>query len=249
MALTFGANPADHGSDASIDDLDPFTLSFWVYPTSNGGNNGLVRKAGPDWLVRWVNFGGINRWNLRVARGAGIAELETDVNFALNTWHFLAFQYRSSTDSIQAFRGTHLGLAAEVAYNLQAPGSGTTGSNAGENLFVGSQGGTGFPGRVAFVSLDAAYLSLGEIWIRQREPWRVGPDTRLHVHYGLRGGTGTQPDLSGHGNHGTIAGGASLARHAPIRVQRPVQTTVFIPATAGIAEVPTLHVIRSGLRA
>ena len=105
-------------------------------------------------------------------------------------------------------------------------GSGTYGSDAAEDACIGNKAndGTPFIGRIAVTLLWNRALTLGELIDQQYNPHA----TSGCVGYWWLHGTGTQPDLSGNANTGTVTG-CAVADHVPLRP--PFGTDVEFTAT------------------
>ena len=68
-------------------------------------------------------------------------------------------------------------------------------------------------GRMGFFHVISSELTLNQIIAQQYRP-HVRSDSQVFMHLGFNG-TGTQPDLTGKGNNGTVTG-AVVADHVPL---------------------------------
>lgn len=223
MALTFGALTSDTvsvGSGASLDNLDPWTMLAWVYPTTFTAGRIILQKG---------QLGTNTRKLMSVqASGAlqGFADrasvdcnyVSTSAQMALNTWCFVAVSYNSaSTPVIQMYSG-RLGVAAAAvaSFSTSTNGSGATQADAAENMHIGNSpvGNVAFQGRIAVAAYVNAELSLGQILDWQFRP-RVVPSTKGFWILGHDGASAV-PDLSGNGNAGAITGATLTPDHVPL---------------------------------
>lgn len=237
MALDFdsaGSNRhVNHGSagTVSIDNLpqgaNGMTVWAWVYRTANGSNQHIVTKdntfpsgwgflcdnAAGEGEIRFLCFCGATSTNWADAiSGTG--------QITLNTWHFVA----GTITDIDAFPSPKLfigSLSANVAEvgsysKQQIAGSGYS-NDAAANLYVGNlQRSTTLPfrGRIARVGVVNRALSVAEMVRLQRgtiPQANVSGTVLLADYYG----TGTQADLSGNLNNGTVTS-ATAASHVPL---------------------------------
>jgi lysophospholipase L1-like esterase len=125
-------------------------------------------------------------------------------------------------------------VVEESSYFTSNDGSGTYGSDAASNAFVGGDSATlNFIGDIGWVRVFNRKLTLAEIQLEQysKRPMTTGCVLDSEYH-----GTGTQMDRSGNGNNGTVTG-ASVADHPVLssgRASRPIrftESTQDIPVT------------------
>ena len=100
-----------------------------------------------------------------------------------------------------------------------------------------------FPGSIALFGLLNRVASQQEIVSLQFNP-RVVSGTKVFMPLGWNG-TGTQPDLSGNGNSGTVTG-ATVAAHVPLRPLFGVHTVVRV--AAAVAATKAMPVFRRSTR-
>jgi len=225
------SNAVDCGSGTSLDDHTALTWYAWVYQTSNVGNlnRGVISKnvssIGNGKALRVTGATGgsnVNRMGVSIQRATTNATfVGSNSSFvtALNTRTFVAVTYDES-DGPRGWRGTLSAPVAEINY-LTGPtvGSGTTSSDASGNLRIGNfLAGEilSFPGRISVVAIYNRRMSQADLRVHQMRPFCSRDDgCRLFVNLGGGAGTGTQADLSGHGNNCTVSG-LSVANHVPI---------------------------------
>ena len=221
MALDFGAltsDRVDHGSGASMDDLDPYTFMCWVFPTAFSNVRAFFQKGDPSRRLMVLGTAG----NLRVllARATTDTDYRTSGNpMSLNAWNFCASAVDSSESAgnvVHIYVGSLNAEAVETTYSLKTDGEGAIDSDAGDNFFLGNRPANhtlSFQGRIAVAAYDNSFLTLAQIRSWQFKPRNL-PSTVLYTHPGFNG-TGAQPDLSGKGNNGTVTG-ATVANHVPL---------------------------------
>lgn len=225
MALTFGGATSDrvnHGSGAALDDLDPFTVILWVYPTTLTAGRRLYSKN---------TAGGAVVKNLRLESGGNLGTfvsrsgspnnyLTSDAPLSTDKWHCVAWAFDSAAaagETTSLYTGDLTSALAERSYATASDGAGTYGSDATADLVVGNRGDNltmAFEGRIARVAVYDRALTLGELRALQFAPaarWNA-PGCVLLADYH---GTGTQPDYSGNGNAGTVTG-ATVSAHVPL---------------------------------
>lgn len=223
MSLSFGAATTDYvnfGTGSGIANLDPFTYLTWCYPTTLTDLRRIWQKGVTTTLKRFMISGTAGEVNVRVARATADTIYTTNsAPLVLNAWNFLAVTFRSGAgpgEIVNIYKGTLSAAASEATYGTATDGSGVVGDDSAKEYTVGNTdptGGTSFQGRIAYTAYIAAELSLQQIIAQQFDP-RVISTTRLACHLGYAG-TGTQPDMSGNGNSGTVSG-PTVADHVPI---------------------------------
>lgn len=219
MALTFGAvstDRVDHGSDASIDNLDPFTMMMWcnistLVNTRYLFGKGLVKRS---WLA---GTGG--NITLRVATaGSDLIYTTDDTPLSVDKWHFIAITANSSGgagETANIYVGDLTTLAVESTYGTAVDG-GAFDSDAAETMQFGNQSASSVNallGDIAVVAYVGAELSLAQIRSWQFRPRKLASMV-IYSHYGFNG-TGAQADWSGKGNSGTVTG-VTVAGHVPL---------------------------------
>lgn len=227
MALDFGAGDyVDCGSGASVDNLTAMTFCCWGQMPDLATDRNIMQKSHfntTGWRDAEVTvnerlFFGVNRTTACQAR----ADL---TNFSAwpgyDTWAF--FAGRVNTGGANGDQRLYVGsLSAPPSepssYANQTVGSGSVPGDSTLNLFVGNRNPVSqdrpFGGPMAWFGLWNRVLTPAEINHQWARPTRTQGNV-VFLHLGFMWGTGTQRDLSGFGNHGTITG-ASLADHIPL---------------------------------
>lgn len=233
MALLFvnnGATRVDLGANATaLRDHDAGTILVRAFPTTYppASFRFMYDSNGGGTASRRFDIGGAGGTvgpRLIIQRDSGSGNMEASVlqanmtHTAVNTWCDWAVTWNlNGADADQHLYGGNLANAfTEVGtYNAQTAGSGTIDTEDPTiNPMIGVAGNVlnrGFPGRIAWLLIWSRQLSLGELRAQQHRP---------HVTAGCVGfwmlwGTGTQPDLSGHLNNGTVTD-ATAAPHPPM---------------------------------
>ena len=222
MSLVFTGGDSDKvdvGTGASLE-LNTGTILVWTNPTSlPNATLRILFSKGPVATndLAFNASGGANNLVIQRRRTGGIGSCIAQADWsnvpfaATNVWNFWGCQFNTSgvdTDQ-KLFGGDLTNPAQEVGtYFSQAVGSGTVSDMAGMNAQVGNtdSGDFSWPGQIAWVSVWNRLLTLAEIRFQQ---FRPAYDTGcvLLTHYGgPANGVGTQTDLSGNGNNGTITG-------------------------------------------
>jgi len=226
-ALTFGAATSDrvnHGSAASLDNLAALTAMAWVYPTTLTSSRTIISKYRGSSSIGW---------RLALSGTGGDISLEwfrtgTDMNYITsdtplaitNAWYFVAMTADSTVGHI--YTGTLTTPVVESSYGASTAGSGSPDADGARSLFVGNVDATSptlaFQGRIAWAAVWNRVLTREEIQAQQFKPFCKSSDgCVLFTHLGWAG-TGTQPDLSGSSNNGTVTG-ATVSDHVPIARQ------------------------------
>lgn len=229
MSLVFGGNTtdrADFGSPAALDNLHASTFSgwTWLYRTGNGTNQHVITKdqtSYSGWDLVLLNSPGEGAVSVLVFRNTSNAQFTSNGSnlVALNTWTFVGWSYDpAGSPQIRIFKGDLGATVAEVSgYATTTAGSGTAKDDSGANLYVGNlqRANTNpFKGRIARVGLATGLLAAADF---QRIQFTTAPETRPS---GFVWGselldTGTQVDLSGAGNNGSVTG-AVVGDHLPL---------------------------------
>jgi len=211
-----GSDRVDHGSDASLDNLDPFTYLTWIQPTvAFISASRLFSKNAITNVALVQEGGGLQYFRDRDTDTSYI----TDTLMTLNAWNLVAIVFNSSggeNEIVNIYSGSLTAAATEASsYSTQDDGSGALASDAGGSWIVGNRSAfdRSMASDIAIVAIINRALSLSEIIAWQWQP-RVVADTVLFSHYGFNGTT-TAFDLSGNGNDGT-ASGATIAAHVPL---------------------------------
>ena len=239
MALHVDSSAAnqyvDCGSASALDDWTAATFAAWCRATSLAGD-GVIRRIGAkhepignngkDLTHAWHSGLAIPQdcLRIRVNRATTVAQAQSVANVVVaNEWMFAVGTYDES-DGPRLFKGTLTTLAAEVSYDTGYPvvGSGATTSEAGGFLAWGNRGSSpsalaGFVGDLSYALYLNRRLTLAEIRdLQYRLLFHRFTEAKAAYHFGLHAGTGSQPDISGGGNTGTVVGSATLADHVPL---------------------------------
>lgn len=244
MSLVFGAATTDNvdfGTAGGIANLDPFTMLTWCYPTTLTDARRIWQKGLNTTLKRLNIDGTAGEVRVLIARATTNTDYRTNSTpLTLNAWNFLAVTFRSAAGAgqvVNIYKGTLIAVAAEATYGTAIDGAGAVGDDSADEYTVANTdntGGLSFQGRIAYTAYIAAELTLQQIIAQQFDPRNL-PDTRLSCHLGYAG-TGTQPDMSGNGNSGTV-NGATVGDHVPIispfGARRPLYAPYVVAAPAG----------------
>lgn len=221
MSLLFDASTEkiDHGSDTTLDNLNPATIMTWVYPTTVDAAPRVVWSK-PSTALKFFaisDSSGAGRGRVRITRATTTQYITNSSFFTANEWQFAACAYDTSLGAgakVDIWRGTPTALAVEATYATTTEGSGAVTSDAAGNAFVGQDGADTFSyiGRIAWIHVCNTKLSLTEVWRHQFMPWLKRSDTVLLCYYNAT----IANDRSGHPlNNGTITG-ATAAPDPPI---------------------------------
>ena len=221
MSLLFDGGDADKvdlGTDASLELDTVATILLWTRPTVLPDSTlRFLFSKGPVATndIAFNSSGGINALVMQRDRATTNSSCQADwsnvPHASANTWMFLAGQYDANgSDADQRIFGGNLtNPADEVStYVSQAVGSGALSSLSGLSAQIGNtdSGSFSWPGEIAWVYVWNRILSLSEIRFQQFRP-AFDTGCVLLMHCGGPGnGVGTQVDLSGQGNDGTITG-------------------------------------------
>lgn len=227
LSCVHGANQyIDHGSDASLDNLDPVTMMAWINvdaldasernllagKATAGNGNGLTfligRTSGDNKLLLERQAG---TWSTCDAPVANFSAWGT------GKWIFVAGVIEIGV-APRVLVGDLSSVPAEPsAYTTQDAGVAPVTSDAAQNWIVGNGRGIQatfrFGGDVATIHVVAANLTNAEL-VRQWMRFTPLPTSVLLAHYGFNG-TASQPDWSGNGNAGTVTS-ATVADHVPL---------------------------------
>lgn len=240
MALQLTGGDSDrisHGSGASIDNFSELSFLLWAYISSIPPNVRRFFFKSPTDFEKELSLGSTGQVSTAMDTD-GTDVQATSENSAgnivtANSWWFIALTVSSGLVP-RLYLGTLSAPVYEVAYASQTAGTGSPVSDAAGDLVVGNvrtlNRSTAM--HAAYASYWNRALSLGELAQQQYRP-TPGNGCRMFSVYGYNG-TGTQPDYSGNGNHGTVTG-ATVADHVPIPFRRIGQLYVphVVAAPAG----------------
>jgi hypothetical protein len=222
MALLFdaAAERVDVGSDASLDNLDPFTWVAWIYPIGLAGTNGIIVKG--DGASDFKRL--ISRADDSVRMIVSCTGVDTDYRsnaafLTANTWQLLAATYDfggGAANQAHIYRGTLTSTVVETAYALQQDGTIGVTDDSGGNLYIGNNSffDGDFDGIIACAMVFDSVLTLAQLRSLQ---FRFVPQfagCQGFWHFGFNG-TGNQADWSTNTNTGTVTG-PTVADHVPV---------------------------------
>jgi hypothetical protein len=228
MALDFTNNATDrvnHGTAATLDDLDPGTWLFWCRPTALTANMGLwCKKINGFNLSQRITVVQPSNWEIRagwLSAGANTTYISNNADLQNDTWDYIAVTFDSSlgADLVHIYLGTLTSIATELTYGTAsdgaAPISDTVASwHTGNVETVAGTFADNWEGDIAWHQAFSGVLSLAQIRQMQFRPGVRQPNCVVSSHYGYNG-VGTQADLSGNGNTGAVTG-ATVSDHVPL---------------------------------
>lgn len=223
LSFSGSTDQVDFGSAALLDNINTGTYFVWLKNDAFAAFEQLINKgnaAGTRHRLGFAGAGAPDNFRFLIQRATTPLEIiSSDTPFVSNTWQCVAVTFDSgggSTDQ-KLYVGSLTAPIAEVSsYSIQQAGSGAVGDDSGDSLLIGNTNQNNvWTGQIAVVAIWNRVLTAAEIRAQQFRPFCKASDgCVLFTHLGWAG-TGTQPDLSGNGNNGTVTG-ASLADHVPI---------------------------------
>ena len=222
MALDFTVSVADrvdHGSNASLVDLNPCTFMEWVNPQAFISANvvGFTKASSSVRSLRYyLTSGDLEGF---IGRASTNSQYRTNSGgLTLNTWNFLAwtFDLGAGAGEVQnIYVGDLNTLAVETGYVTATDGSGALTTDAGGPFLLANRSTLTKAGdcKIAVATYCNVALTLAQIRAWQFRPRKLTSSV-LYCHYGFNG-TGVQPDLSGNGNNGVVTN-ATVADHVPL---------------------------------
>lgn len=225
-SLTFADGSSDRvnfGSASSIDNWSVLTFCAWIKPSALTTNRDIFSKSGRgEKRFRVVNFVGAGQISATINRATVAAEFDSVAStLSSGVWTFLCLRYNeggSAGNVINGYKGTLTSPVAEISYDFRDAGSGGTVADDTKDLLIGNNDSlaNGFPGQIAAFFYTNTALSVAEMEMLRQHPFKYGSAMKIFSHLGWSAvGTGTQPDLSGNGNNGTVTG-ATQSSHVPI---------------------------------
>ncbi len=222
MALDFAGSATDrvdHGSGVTLDDLNPFTFIEWVYPQAavNARVIGFTKDSGSQKTLAYSGTGGhVNAFVPRATTDSNY--ITNSGGLTINAWNLLAWVFNTGAGAGEVtniYIGSLTTPAAEAGYGTAIDGEGAVTSDAAVSFILGNRAAASRSGDAIFAvaTYCNAALTLAQIQSWQFRPRKLASSV-LFCHYGFNG-TGTQPDLSGNGNNGTVTG-AVVADHVPL---------------------------------
>lgn len=257
MSASFAASTADyvnHGSDTSLDDLDPITVMCWIYlntlVASSSARNLAFNKAtaGDEGFSFYPGGASDNQVTSLVRQGSGtwLVKDASNTNFAhfgVNKWLFCAAAAEFGVAGKTLIGDLSNAPTEPSSYDVNNQvGSGSLSTDAGQNFYVGS-GRTlttffGVNGIIAFGHIVSGYLTDQQIYQQWMMP-HVISGSRMFRWYGLDGTMGTQYDWSGYQNNGTVTAATYSDSYPPIHISPggialPQHTLYTAPAAGSI---------------
>ena len=215
------------GSAASLNNMEPFTWSAWVFPETFGESNvGVIFQKGSSLQSGQMGFSLASNGALRFSRDYATTDimlLSSTAAITLNVWQHVCLTWTGSNAATSARMYVN---GNEVTYSVLTNGVGAKNSDAAVFLNVGNRGGfdNTFDGQITEVACwGSAILSLDQINLLassriKRLPLQLTSSTgSLRLYYPLdnypdgAAVTGSAMDLSINGNHG-IPQGTLVAR-------------------------------------
>jgi hypothetical protein len=229
MALQYSntTDSVDLGSAASVDNMRIGAILMWVWVDTYTSTRRLFAKHTTLNVrrdFRFLDVTGTATLGFTLGRGTTNLSIEASVaNFAAYaTGKWLCVAAIFDADGVNGGQRLLMGdltttLAEPSGYTTQIVGTGTTGSDATANAVIGNTavgGSFSFPGKIGIVQIIRdRTVSVAEAISLQFRPRKVSGTNGLYW-LGFNG-TGTQPDWSGSGNNGSVAG-ATVAASVPI---------------------------------
>lgn len=228
--LVFGAATSDRvdcGNDSSISDLTTGTVLVMEYPTTLTNSRVLISKYRGATTEGWQlnnkasGDGGLLQNELTRATTPA-AFVASSLNRSVNNWYCSAMTWDHAASPVSHFyTGLHNVAMAETTYSTQQDGAGAFGLDAARSLFIGNRDtatpNQAYRGTIAVAAVYNRVLSLAEC-----EEWRLRPSGSIgsggvvFIVLGRYGATGTQSDLTGTGNDGTITGCTASGVQLPL---------------------------------
>jgi hypothetical protein len=249
MSLLCNANGEriNFGSATELDDLSAFTVIMWVYVNTlstydylggkNSASNDQIRLQIADvstngQIAAQVGYTGVNCF------------YASDYVVPSGQWSYIAWAFddgASANDFFRLYWGDLDTLATSRTITYNDDPTGSRNSDAAESWCVGDPLYSGVDPVDSNHALFALYdkrLSTEEI---QKQQFCLAPVVALSnlvifSELGLMGGTGTQPDLSGEDNTGSVSS-ATKADHVPLPAMLGFPWTP-VPAPAAGSNIP-----------
>lgn len=219
-----GSERVDCGSAAALDDLGTWSVIVWAYPTgtSHAANRQMLLKSASGSRFFALSSTGAGRFVIfsdhSTTAGQGLSATST---YSANVWQVFAGTMDTPGGGGNPrlyYSSSPTTALAEVSYATQTKPVGTITTDASGVLLLGNATAfnRGFPGTIGMVALFNAILTLADLEAIRISPrfawtfssclgfWKLGMD-----------GTGTQLDLTGNGNDGTVTGATAASDGYP----------------------------------
>lgn len=201
---------------ASINDLTTFTALVMEYPTTLSNSRDLISKYRGASNEGWDFSNGPADGTLlytEVSRATTDSQYRSSSrNRSVNNWYCTVVTVdQGATPVSHHYVGAYNAALGEPTYSTANAGSGAFQTDNARSLFIGNRDvaspATSYQGVLAIVALYNRVLSGAEIeqW-RTRPSRSIGSGCVMFIIIGNDGSTGTQVDLSGNGNDGTVSG-------------------------------------------
>jgi len=195
-----------------------FTVMVWAKPTTQTANRRLWSLNGSGTQraqATWQNAD-VNDFEFFIDRATTDAILGTNISFSNNKNYFFAFTYDESDGPRVFYRDldTANSTVTEATYASRTVGTGAT-QTVVDDVIIGNRHAASFnaawQGTISTFVWHNARLTQAELNVWAERPQPLAGTTKLFLELGWAG-TGTQPDLSGNGNNGTVTG-ATVSNH------------------------------------
>lgn len=228
MALRFGAVNSDRvscGSPAAFDALTQITWLLWVRPTTFAhGDTVMSKRASAAGKTLGLNGTTGNLQFLADRATTDTSYITNDTPLTLDEWNRVAVtfdQALTNPNKVHILVGDLRNAAVESSYGTANDGSGAYSSDAAADLILGNTSALtdALIGDIAVAALFGSILSVAAC-----NSWFENPRIQVNAsgpalgmwHLGLDpAGVGSQPDLTGNGNPGTVTG-ATQIDHVPL---------------------------------
>lgn len=223
MSIAYGSTNSHRlaiAAATNINDLKAWTHLAWLRPGSFAGGPRIWSKQSSSGQRHAASINTTGTLSFDAQRATTDATSTSSTALILSFWQCVAFTY-DETDGVRSFIGSDDNPVAEVLYSSRAVGSGGTEVDAANPLYFANRDTflSAFVGQIEEQAHFGRRFSLLEIQEWADNPYPVG--AAVHILHG-QNGTGTQIDLSGNNNHGTLTGAVvrHMDRHPPVTVSR-----------------------------
>ncbi len=250
MALTFGGAISDRvvvAPVAAINTLATLTCWGWFKPTTLTTGRVLVGKSltagasAAGWFL--VLDGTTGDLRFRVDRA-------TDTDYRTNSapiattgkWYFIAATYAAAGAAgqrVNIYVGDESTMAVEATYGTATDGNSTQANDSAQSLIFANAASNAiaFQGLIGPGGLDDVVRTLAEVQALQFRPRALDSHCQVLLRLG-DAGTGTQRDMSGHGNDGTVTG-ATVATDNPAIGPWRRKSSTWVPVTPAATFTPS----------
>lgn len=212
------ADAVTHGSDASIDDLSPFSFVCWLRPDTLAASTlGQIfyKQTGATgrgaYRFSAVASGAVG---LYVSRASGYDERITTEFMSDGVAYFLCFSW-STTNKVRIYYGTTSAAVIEATYDVtDQTGTGAASSDAAQTLYIGNTSGlsdpvTGDIGRVGYFAAELSLANFESLRTSAPSAWEgLFASCELASDYT---DTSTISDVTSNSNDGTNSGGSTAS--------------------------------------